>query len=390
MLKMPIWLKLLAAAVVLAIAVFLLLPAPLDVEVGTVEMRPFFEAVEEQGRTRARNPYLVTAPVSGRLLRTQLDEGHRVNSGEVIAVIAPAPQDQRSSAIAQANLAAAEARLAVANASLQETRSAYERVSRERERREELFSRSLASAEETELYRQLASAEEARVESAQASVLAAQADIESARAQLLGNDTDDQASGQALIEIKAPVTGTVYAVLEENERVIQAGTPLLELSNQDSLEVVVDLLTQDAVKVEAGDTVYVDGWGGDRTLNAIVRSIEPEAFTKISALGVEEQRVNVIIDLIDPPENLGAEYRVEVAIVTWQANSTLTIPTSAIFQRSTGWHTFVVRDGRVVLEPILVGARDREFTRVLGGVAEGDRVVLYPSDLINEGAAVRF
>ncbi len=390
MTKMPLWLKLTAAIVVLGVGIFLLRPAPIDVEVGTVEMRPFFEAIEEQGRTRARNPFLITAPVAGRLLRTQLDEGDRVNSGEVIAVIAPTPQDQRSSAFAQANVAAAEARLAVANASLQETMSAYERVNRERERREELFSRSLTSAEETELYRQLSAAEESRVESAHASVLAAEADIESARALLLGVDPEDQISDQAVIEIKAPVSGTVYRVLEENERVIQAGTPLLNISNQDSLEVVVDLLTQDAVKVEAGDTVYISGWGGDRTLNAFVRAIEPEAFTKVSALGVDEQRVNVIIDLIDPPLNLGAEYRVEVAIVTWQANSTLTIPTSAVFQRSSGWHTFAVENNRVELHPVVIGARDRERTRVLGGVSEGDQVILYPSDLINEGSSVRF
>jgi HlyD family secretion protein len=387
--KTPLWVKFIAALVVVAIGAVLLRPTPVDVEIGTVEMRPFFQAIEEQGRTRARNPYLITAPVSGRLLRTRLDEGDRVSSGEVIAIIAPTPQDQRSSAYAQANLAAAQARLAVANASLQETLSAYERIKRERERREELFNRSLASAEETELYRQLETAEQARVERAEASVSAAQADIESARALMLGTDPEDQSFDQSMIEIKAPVRGTVYSVLEENERVIQAGTPLLEISNQDSLEVVVDLLTQDAVKVEAGDTVYISGWGGDRTINAFVRAIEPEAFTKVSALGVDEQRVNVIIDLIDPPENLGAEYRVEVAIVTWQANSTLTVPTSAIFQRSTGWHTFAAQEGRAELRPILIADRGREYSRVLGGVSEGEQVILYPSDLINEGTAVR-
>lgn len=387
--KMPLWIKLSVGIIVLTSGFLLLRPAPIGVEVGTVEMRPFFEAIEEQGRTRARNPFLVTAPVSGRLLRTRLDEGDRVSSGEVIAVIAPTPQDQRSSAFAQASLAAAEARLVVATASLQEILSAAARISRERERREELYDLSLASAEEVELYRQLAVAEDARVESARASVLAAEADIESARALLMGSDPDDEEVNQSVIEIKAPVTGTVYSVLEENERVIQAGTPLLEISNQDSLEIVVDLLTQDAVKVEVGDSVYITGWGGDRLLNAFVRTIEPEAFTKVSALGVDEQRVNVIIDLIDPPDNLGAEYRVEVAVITWQANSTLTIPTSAIFQRSSGWHTFVVKDNRAELRSVIIGSRGREYTRLLGGVSELDQVILYPSDLINEGVGVR-
>ncbi len=387
--RMPLWIKLSVGIIVLTTGFLLLRPAPIGVEVGTVEMRPFFEAIEEQGRTRARNPFLVTAPVSGRLLRTRLDEGDKVSSGEVIAVIAPTPQDQRSSAFAQASLAAAEARLVVATASLEEILSAAARISRERERREELYDLSLASAEEVELYRQLAVAEDARVESARASVLAAEADIESARALLMGSDPDDEEVNQSVIEIKAPVTGTVYSVLEENERVIQAGTPLLEISNQDSLEIVVDLLTQDAVKVEVGDSVYITGWGGDRLLNAFVRTIEPEAFTKVSALGVDEQRVNVIIDLIDPPDNLGAEYRVEVAVITWQANSTLTIPTSAIFQRSSGWHTFVVKDNRAELRSVIIGSRGREYTRLLGGVSEFDQVILYPSDLINEGVGVR-
>jgi HlyD family secretion protein len=388
--NMSRWLQIAVVIIVVGLAYVLLRPTPIDVEVGTVEMRPFFEAIEAEGRTRARNPFLVAAPIGGRLLRINLDEGDAVSSGDTIAVIAPTPQDQRTSAWVQSNLTAAQARLAVANASLQETRSAQQRISRELERREELFSRNLASAEETELYRQLAEAETAKLESAEASVLAAQADIESAEALLLGADPDNDSAEDAVIEVKAPVTGTVYTVLEENERVIQAGTPLLEISDQDRLEVIVDLLTQDAVSVEPGDTVYLTGWGGDRTINAFVRSIEPEAFTKVSALGVEEQRVNVIIDLIDAPPNLGAEYRVEVAVVTWQANSTLTIPSSAIFQRSNGWNTFVVENNRVETRPVLIGARGRDFTRVLGGVSEGEQVILYPSDLINEGTTVSF
>lgn len=390
MAKTPRWLQLLAVVVAVGMGFYLLRPASIAVDVGRVEAGPFFEAIEVTGRTRARNPYLVAAPVSGRLLRTDLNEGDRIQSGQVIASIAPTPQDQRTVAYAQASLTAAQARLTVAEASLQETSSAHERVNRELQRREELFRRDLASAEETELYRQLSAAEEARVRSAEASVVAAEADIESARALLLGADPDDSSGEEVIIEVKAPVNGTIYAVLEENERVIQAGTPLLEISNQDSLEVIAALLTQDAIQVEAGDTAYLTGWGGDRSINAIVRYIEPEAFTKVSALGVEEQRVNVIMDLIDAPANLGAEYRVEVAIVTWQANEVLTIPTSAIFQRSDGWNTFVVSGNRVETRSILIGARGRDLTRVIGGIRGGEQVILYPSDLINDGTAVSY
>ena len=221
-------------------------------------------------------------------------------------------------------------------------------------------------------------------------MLAAQADIESARSYLLGAGLSNSGDEESIIEITAPVTGTIYNVLEENERVILAGTALFEISDQDKLEVIVDLLTQDAIKIEAGDTVYITGWGGDQTINGIVRIIEPEAFTKISALGVEEQRVNVIADVLNPPANLGAEYRLEVAIVTWQANQTLTIPTSAIFQRSNGWNTFVVSNNNVAIKSILIGARSRDYTRIIGGIGEGERVILYPSDLIAEGTSVSY
>ncbi len=384
------WSQLLAVAVLLVIGYLVLRPPAVQVELGLVERRPYFEAIEAQGRTRARNPYLVAAPISGRLLRIQLFTGDRVASGDLLATIAPTPQDQRTVAYAQASLAAAEARLTVAEASLQETVSAFERVNRELQRREELFERQLASAEETELYRQLAAAEDARVRSARASVAAAQADIDSARAFLLGANPEQTSEEEVLIEVKAPVSGTLYAILEPHERVIQAGTPLLEISNQDSLEVIVDVLTQDAVKVEVGDTVYLSGWGGDHRINAIVRRIEPEAFTKVSALGVEEQRVNILIDLINAPSNLGAEYRVDAAIVTWQGQDVLTIPTSAVFQRSDGWNTFVLRGDRVELRSLLVGARGRDFTRVMGGVSAGEQVVLYPSDLVENGGKVRY
>lgn len=385
--KLPLWMKIVSAVVVIALGLFLLRPEPVTVETGTVEPRSFFEAVEAQGRTRARNPYLIAAPVTGRLLRITLEEGDRVSSGQLLANIAPPPQDQRTSALAQASVRAAEARLQVAESALAETRSALARVTRELGRREELFRQGLASAEETEMYRQLATAEQARVTSAQASAQAAMAEVESAEALLLGTTADDTGQApEATIEIRSPVDGTVYTVLERNERVVPVGTPILEISNQDNLEVIIDILTQDAVQIEAGDPVYLTGWGGDRTLNAIVRTVEPEAYTKISALGVEEQRVNVIVDLVDVPENLGAEYRVEAAIVTWQAAETLTIPTSAIFQRSNGWNTFVVADGRAQLTPAIIGARNRDYTRVLGGVSAGDEVVLYPSDLIEDGS----
>lgn len=384
------WLQIAAALATLALGFYVLRPSPISVDIGLVESRPFYEAVEAQGRTRAIDPYIVTAPIAGRLLRTDLDVGDRVVTGEVVARIAPTPQDPRTLAFAQANLAAVEARYNAAEAALEEATGALTRANRELARREELFANSLTSAEETGLYRQLAMSEQARTRHAEASLRAAEADIESARSFFLGVGPSDSVDETSIVNISSPVTGTVYSNPEKNERVIPAGTPLLEISNQDNLEAIVDLLTQDAVKVEEGATVYISGWGGDNVINGVVDYIEPEAFTKVSALGVEEQRVNVVIGLLDPPVSLGSEYRIEVSIVTWQANEVLTVPTSAIFQRSNGWNTFVVSDGIVAIEPVIIGQRTRDYTRVIGGLREGDQVVLYPSDLISEGVSVSY
>ena len=372
------------------IGIYILRPSPIAVDVGTVESRPFYEAVEAQGRTRAIDPYTVTSPIAGRLLRSDLDVGDRVETGDIVARIAPTPQDPRTLAFGQANLEAAEARHSVAEAALEEASAALSRANRELERREELFESSLASAEETELYRQLAVTEQARTRRAEATIRAADAEIESARSFLLGVGPTSSIDEATIVEISAPVTGTIYSNPEKNERVIPAGTPLLEISNRDNLEAIVDLLTQDAVKVDEGATVYISGWGGDHIINAVVSYIEPEAFTKVSALGVEEQRVNVVIGLMNPPASLGSEYRIEVAIVTWQANEVLTIPTSAIFQRSNGWNTFVVVDGVVETKAVLIGQRTRDLTRVIGGLSEGEQVILYPSDLISDGVTVSY
>ena len=385
----PKWLGIVLVIAIVAGLIYALQPQPELVEVGQVERRAFAETVEEQGRTRAHRPFTVTAPIAGRLLRTDLDEGDQVSEGQVIARIAPSPQDQRTAAYAEANLTSVQARFAATEAALREAQSTLERNRRELERREQLFAQDLASAEEVENFRQLVEAGQSRVEAANANRRAASAEIESARAFLIGVGNAGHEEPE-IVDLRSPSDGTVYRVFEENERVIQAGEPLFSISNRDSLELVVDLLTQDAMRVEPGDPVRITGWGGDYTIDAVVLYIEPEAFTKISALGVEEQRVNVIAELLNVPDNMGAEYRVEVAIVIWQGQDVLTIPTSAIFQRSNGWNTFVVVDGQTELRPILIGSRGRDFTQVIDGVSEGDTVVVFPSDLINEGTRVTF
>lgn len=382
------WLVPASVVIILAlITLYATRPSPLPVEAATTQRRTLTILVEEQGRTRARDPYIVAAPITGRLLRSELDEGNTVTSGQFIARIALAPEDQRSEAISRANLTAAEARYAAAEAAQMETDSAYARARNEEQRRNELFKNNLTSQEEMEYYFQVTDSAEARFLSAQATLAAAAADVESARSRLLGFDLNNE---EGIQEVNAPVDGTIYRVYEESERVVQAGTPLFDISNDDTLEIVIDLLTQDAVKVEAGDPVLISGWGDERVISGRVSYIEPQAFTKISALGVEEQRVNVIGEFLEPPAPLGAGYRIEAGIVVWEEENILTVPTSAIFQRNNDWQIFAINDGKVELRQLQLGQRGREFAQVLDGIAEGETIILYPSDLIEEGVEVSY
>jgi len=379
------------AAIAAVVAVYLLVqvldPERLSVEVASVRRAPLRVTVEEQGQTRVRDRYTVAAPITGRLLRTDAKEGLSVASGDVLATMAPPPEDPRVAATVKAELDAAEARLHEADVMLAEAVTSEAQARREAERRRELHRRGAISIETREKFDQEAQSAHARLDSARASVSAAQADVERARSRMLGIEV----TGQQLHveEVRAPVSGTVLRVYEESERVVPAGTPLFEIGESRSLELVIDLLTEDAVPVKSGDTILVTGWGGPQILEGRVRYVEPQAFTKISTLGVEEQRVNVIGDLPDPPASLGAAYRIDAAIVTWSGEDVLSIPTSAIFRRDGAWRTFAVEDGKAQLRAIEVGHRGKERAELTSGLAEGEIVILYPSDLVEDGVRVR-
>jgi len=365
----------------------LLRPAPLTVETALLERRALTVTVDEQGRTRALDPYVLAAPVPGRLLRIELDEGDAVQAGQVLGHIAPAPEDPRSQAVLRAALDAAAARQQATEAELREAESAAASARREQERRDELFKNGQVSAEERDSFAQSRDAAEARLLATRAAGAVAAAELESARARLLGLE---EGGDVPLLALRAPVDGQVFRVFERSERVLAAGTPLLSLSAPRELELVIDLLTQDAVQVKAGDPILVSGWGGEDVLHGVVRTVEPEAFTKISALGVEEQRVNVIGDLLDAPPVLGAGYRIEAAIVVWEEDEVLVLPGSALFQRDGRWLVYAVSpDGRAALRELRLGRRNTQFAQVLEGLSEGERVVLFPSDLLREGARVK-
>ena len=297
----------------------------------------------------------------------------------------PPPVDPRELASLRGELAVATARQREAAANLSEAESAQARAEREAARREQLFQQGAVSAEAQEQYEQEALAAQARLETARASLRASRAEVERVGARLAAVDRAVDPGRRFLEPVVAPVAGTVLTVYEESERVVQAGEPLFELRNAEGLEIVVDLLTEQAVRVRPGAEAEITGWGGGRTIPGRVRHVEPKGFEKISALGVEEQRVNVIVDLLEVPEELGAEFRVEVAIVTWEGTDVVTVPTSAIFRRANGWWAFVDEAGRARLQRLEIGRRGAERAEALAGLTEGDSVVVFPSDLVEDG-----
>lgn len=388
MTKRTRWL-LLAFLVVLVIAVAVVATSgsALDVDTARVGHGTLRETVTAEGRTRVRERYVVAAPVTGRLARVVVEAGDRVEAGGRVARLFPMPEDPRSVEVARARLAAAEARRREATARLQDAEAQAAQFGREVARSRVLARDSVLSRQELEQAELAAASAAQRVGAAEAMLRAAEADVAAARAALVG--ADPEAAGTPAVDVHAPAAGRVLRVLEESERVVAAGTPLVELGDARRLEVVADVLSEDAVRIAPGDPVVVTGWGGDEALLGRVRLVEPDAFTEVSALGVEEQRVNVVADLEAPPPALGSGYRVEASVVTWQADDVLTVPTSALFQRGGAWQVFAVEDGRAVRRAVRLGHRGDEEAEVLEGLDAGAEVIVFPSGDVEDGVRVR-
>lgn len=342
--------------------------------------------VEEEGRTRVRERYVVAAPITGRLARIALREGEPVRTGDLLARLAPAPTDPRETRVARAQLAAAESRRGQVAAQLAQVRAQSEQAAREAARSRELAGAGALSREALERAELEAASARRQLAALQASLRAADADVRAARAALFGADTDGGVT--TFREVRAPVAGLVLRVLETDERVVPAGTPLLELGSVAGLEVVVAVLSEDAARIRPGNPAVVEQWGGDEALPGRVRRVEPAAFTRVSALGVEEQRVNVLVDLLRVPPALGAGYRVEARILVWEAGGVLTAPTTALFQQDGRWQVFAVERGRAVLRTVTLGRRGAEAAEVVAGLREGEPVILFPSDLVEDGVRV--
>jgi HlyD family secretion protein len=383
--------RILVAVVFLGIAalvVLALLPSRQLVEAGRAEKGSLRVTIDEEGETRARERFTISAPVPGRLMRVEFDDGDPVSRGQVVARLDPLPLSQRERQEVLARVDAAEAALREANARQAHAGVDHDLAHRDRERAEGLARDGVISAQAVDQARNADLTSEQELNAAKFAVEAAASEVRVARAGLVGLDVPP-GKPRPLVDLRSPVTGYILRVLEKSEHVVSSGTPILVLAQPKELEVVTDVLSTDAVRIQPGAPVLLEGWGGDRPLRARVRLVEPGGFTKISALGVEEQRVNVICDFVDPPGRLGDGYRVDARIVIWSGENVLKAPTSAVFRHGTGWSAFVIEGGRAKRREVEIGHRSETEVEILRGLSPGEEVILHPSNELREGGRVR-
>jgi len=384
-----------------AIAAFLLavvgmivlasLPKPVPVDVVEAQEGAFEVTVDEDGRARVKDRYVVSAPLGGNLARIELDPGDAIEQGQVLARIVPLASpllDERSRQGAEARVAASVAARKQARAQIERAKAALSFAEKDAQQQRELAERG--STPEQALDRALLEerSRKAELTSAEFGARVADYELQMARAALGHIQGDDQ--GEDQLEVPSPVTGRVLRVIQQSEGAVQAGTPLLEVGDPAALEIVVDVLTSDAVDIQPSAPVHIERWGGE-PLEAVVRLVEPSAFTRVSSLGVEEQRVNAIIDLRSPRPKwtaLGDGYRVEARIVTWQAERVLKVPANAAFRHAEGWAVFVVDDDVARLRPVELGKRSGVELQIAAGLEKGERVVTHPSDRVADGVKV--
>lgn len=369
-----------------ALIVWFWMPKPVPVDLVQAKRGPLTVTVDEQGKTRARDRFVIAAPVAGKVNRLDWQEGDPVTKGQIVAWIQPSPLDPRELAEISARIQMTLALQRAAEERVAEARAVHDQARRERERYERLFKSGGISRQTFEQSEKAEVTSASELDAYKSRAQAAAYEVKMARARLIAAE---QGKKGAVMGIPSPVNGRVLKIMEKSERVAAAGTPLLVLGDATRLEVVIDLLSSEAVKVRPGMPVRLENWGGDRDLPARVRTVESQGFTKVSALGIEEQRVNVVADLLEPPGPLGDDYRVEARIIIWEGQSLLKIPASALFRSGTDWAVFVERAGRARKQIVEVGHRTPREAEIVKGLKEGDRVISHPTNQIGEGIKIK-
>jgi HlyD family secretion protein len=375
---------------------FSFMPRAVMVDLVEIAPRPLVVTLDEEGETRVHDVYTLSAPVSGRVQRINWLVGDPVRANEtVLAQIEPGDPsflDPRSEAQARAAVQAAEAARDLAAAAVKDAEAQYEFARAEYARMQELVKEGSVSKRDLDSAERDYKARHAGLDTARAALQVRNYELEVARAQLVSPlQTQDSREACDCIPITAPVSGRILQITDRSERVVREGDVLMQIGDPKDLEIVVDYLSMDAVRIEAGQRVIIDNWGGEKPLDGRVRLVEPFGFLKISALGIEEQRVNVIIDFTgeDGWERLGHGYQVETRVVLWEAGEVLAVPLTALFRDREQWALFVAVNGRATLRQVEVGQKNGVLAEIRQGVATGEQVVLHPSDRVSDGTRIR-
>lgn len=385
-----------ATVVVVVFLVVLAWPQPVPVDLAAVSRSTMEVTVDEDARTRIRRVYTVSAPLTGTLLERTLDVGDSVTANEtVVAVMKPAApsfHDPRLHQELQSALGAAEASVTLAVAERRRVEAALNLSRVELRRTRELAAQGLLARSTLDKALAEAQANEATLASVDAEIRVRRNERDSAAARVRNpGGTSDGTDQGCCVEIRAPVTGQVLKLIRESEAVVPAGAPLVDIGDPQDLEIVAELLSTDAVSVQPGQAVHIDGWGGP-SIEGRVKRVEPAGFMKVSALGIEEQRVRTIIDFADQParwRSLGHDYRVVVHVVTWSGGGVLTVPLGALFRFNDSWSVYRVEAGRAKRTNVTFGHRNSQVAEILTGLSEGESVVLHASDRVRDGARIR-
>ncbi len=390
--RLAIWGSL-AALLAIGLA-YALRPQPIQVDLATAQTGLLRVTVDEEGETRVREVYTLHAPLRGQLQRITAEAGDPVKAGETLLAqiepAAPAFLDVRTEAEQRAAVEAAGATYNLAAAELNKAKADLAFAEGERARARLLIERNTISRRALDDAERIYNVAQANLATAEAALNVRRHELSQARSRLLSRQEIRDRSGPCeCVPLTAPVSGVVLRVMRRSEGVVEAGTPLLEIGDPDDKEIVVNLLSEDAVKIKPGQKAIVGGWGGD-DLNAVVRRIEPFGRTEVSALGIEEQRVDVILDFADAPDRwrpLGHGYHADVEIILFE-DMVLKLPLGALFRHDDSWAVFVAGEGRARLTPVTVGQRNSLEVEIKNGVTSGERVILYPSNRIADGAAI--
>lgn len=376
---------------VLTAVVYGFWPDSISVQTATVERDSLEVVVQEEGQTEVEDRYVVSAPVAAIARRMVVEAGDAVEAGDpVVDLEAPHASilDRRAQSEAEARVEGAEAAVEQAERQVDAAEAVSERAQEERRRVERLHEQGSATRREMEQATAEALQARARLESARAAVVSARADLRSVEAMLGGGD----AEGTVASTLRAPVSGHVLAVHRPSEGPVAPGEALVEVADTEQLRVRIDVLSQDALRIESGTRVRLDQWGGDTTLQATVERVEPEGRTDVSALGVEEQRVGIIAQLDSPPadwERLSAGYRVVAEFVVWEGADVLQVPTGALFRTENGWAVFVVEGGRAERRLVNVGQQANLRAEIVSGLEENETVIVHPGNDVEDGVRVR-